>query len=96
MGKTKGINIGYNPLSGEFEDMTKQYEDDAYQYEQWRNSKEYVDMANEEFALHKPKHSDAQIDIAISEAFKSLQVTSEEVGIDVYEKLFRQHFYENL
>ena len=42
------------------------------------------------------KHSDAQIDIAISEAFKSLQVTSEEVGIDVYEKLFRQHFYENL
>ena len=53
-------------------------------------------MANEEFALHKPKHSDAQIDIAISEAFKSLQVTSEEVGIDVYEKLFRQHFYENL
>ena len=70
--------------------------DDAYQYEQWRNSKEYVDMANEEFALHKPKHSDAQIDIAISEAFKSLQVTSEEVGIDVYEKLFRQHFYENL
>ena len=96
MGKSKGINIGYNPLSGEFEDMTKQYEDDAYQYEQWRNSKEYVDMANEEFALHKPKHSDAQIDIAISEAFKSLQVTSEEVGIDVYEKLFRQHFYENL
>ena len=96
MGKSKGIHIGYNPLSGEFEDMTKQYEDDAYQYEQWRNSKEYVDMANEEFALHKPKHSDAQIDIAISEAFKSLQVTSEEVGIDVYEKLFRQHFYENL
>ena len=30
-------------------------------------------MANEEFALHKPKHSDAQIDISISEAFKSLQ-----------------------
>ena len=96
MGKSKGIDIGYNPQSGEFEDMTKQYQDDAYQYEQWRNSKEYVDMANEEFALHKPKHSDAQIDIAISEAFKSLQVTSEEVGIDVYEKLFRQHFYENL
>ena len=96
MGKSKGIDIGYNPESGEFEDMTKHYADDAYQYEQWRNSKEYVDMANEEFALHKPKHSDAQIDIAISEAFKSLQVTSEEVGIDVYEKLFRQHFYENL
>ena len=88
MGKTKNLLEG---LDGALERA-----DDAYQYEQWRNSKEYVDMANEEFALHKPKHSDAQIDIAISEAFKSLQVTSEEVGIDVYEKLFRQHFYENL
>lgn len=88
MGKTKNLLEGL--------DNALERADDAYQYEQWRNSKEYVDMANEEFALHKPKHSDAQIDIAISEAFKSLQVTSEEVGIDVYEKLFRQHFYENL
>lgn len=88
MGKTKNLLEGL--------DDALERADDAYQYEQWRNSKEYVDMANEEFALHKPKHSDAQIDVAISEAFKSLQVTSEEVGIDVYEKLFRQHFYENL
>ena len=88
MGKTKNLLEGL--------DDALERADDACQYEQWRNSKEYVDMANEEFALHKPKHSDAQIDIAISEAFKSLQVTSEEVGIDVYEKLFRQHFYENL
>ena len=88
MGKTKNLLEGL--------DDALERADDAYQYEQWRNSKEYVDMANEEFVLHKPKHSDAQIDIAISEAFKSLQVTSEEVGIDVYEKLFRQHFYENL
>ena len=88
MGKTKNLLEGL--------DDALERADDAYQYEQWRNSKEYVDMANEEFALHKPKHSDAQIDNAISEAFKSLQVTSEEVGIDVYEKLFRQHFYENL
>ena len=29
MGKSKGIDIGYNPLTGEFEDMTKHYEDDA-------------------------------------------------------------------
>ena len=88
MGKTKNLLEGL--------DDALERADDAYQYEQWRNSKEYVDMANEEFALHKPKHSDVQIDVAISEAFKSLQVTSEEVGIDVYEKLFRQHFYENL
>tara|TARA_B100001564_G_C20241418_1_gene490637 strand:+ start:109 stop:408 length:300 start_codon:yes stop_codon:yes gene_type:complete len=96
MGKSKGIDIGYNPLSGEFEDMTKHYEDDAYQYEEWKNSPEYVDMVNNEFARHKPKYSEAEIDNAISNGFKSLVVTSEEVGIDVYEKLFRQHFKEAL
>ena len=96
MGKSKGIHIGYNPLSGEFEDMTKQYEDDAYQYEQWKNSPDYVDMVNNEFARHKPKYSEAEVDNAIRNAFASLVVTSEEVGIDVYEKLFRQHFNEAL
>tara|TARA_Y100001938_G_C7753481_1_gene265047 strand:+ start:195 stop:494 length:300 start_codon:yes stop_codon:yes gene_type:complete len=96
MGKTKGIHIEYNPLSGEFEDMTKQYEDDAYQYEEWKNSKDYVDMVNQEFAKHKPKYSEADIDNAIKNGFASLVVTSEEVGIEVYEKLFRQHFNEAL
>ena len=96
MGKSKGIHIGYNPLSGEFEDMTKQYEDDAYQYEEWKKSSEYIDMVNSEFAKHKPKYSEVDIDNAISNGFKSLQVTSEEVGIEVYEKLFRQHFNEAL
>ena len=96
MGKSKGINIGYNPESREFEEMDKQYEDDAYQYEQWKNSPEYDDMVNKEFARHKPKYSEAEIDNAIKNGFASLQVTSEEVGIDVYEKLFRQHFKEAL
>ena len=50
MGKNKGIDIGYNPLSGEFEDMTKQYEDDVYQYEEWKKSSEYIDMVNSEFS----------------------------------------------
>ena len=64
MGKSKGIDIGYNPLSGEFEDMTKQYEDDAYQYEEWKKSSEYIDMVNSEFAKHKPKYSEVDIDNA--------------------------------
>ena len=96
MGKSKGIDIGYNPLTGEFEDMAKHYADDAYQYDEWKKSPEYIDMVNIEFARHKPKYSEADIDNAISNGFNSLVVTSEEVGIDVYEKLFRQHFKEAL
>ena len=93
MGKTKGIDIAYNPESGEFEYNNA---DDADQYEEWKKSKEYIAMVNEEFDKHKPKYSEADIDNAISNGFKSLVVTSEEVGIDVYEKLFRQHFNEAL
>ena len=93
MGKSKGIDIGYNPESGEFEYNNV---DDAYQYEVWKKSKEYVEMVNEEFSRHNPKYSEVDIDNAISNGFKSLVVTSEEVGIDVYEKLFRQHFNEAL
>ena len=52
MGKSKVINIGYNPESGEFEDMAKHYVDDAYQYDQWKNSPDYVDMVNNEFGRH--------------------------------------------
>ena len=39
MGKTKNLLEGL--------DDALERADDAYQYEQWRNSKEYVDMANE-------------------------------------------------
>ena len=56
----------------------------------------YVDMVNEEFSRHKPKYSEVDIDNAISNGFKSLVVTSEDFVIDVYEKLFRQHFNEAL
>ena len=76
MGKSKGINIGYNPESGEFEDMDKQYEDDAYQYDEWKKSPEYIDMVNIEFARHKPKYSEADIDNAL--------VAARKIAIDVF------------
>ena len=95
MGKTKNLLEGLTQEELDRE-LFSRNDDDAYQYEQWKNSPEYVDMVNKEFARHKPKYSEAEIDNAIKNGFASLVVTSEEVGIDVYEKLFRQHFNEAL
>lgn len=95
MGRTKNLLEGLTEEELNRE-LYSRNDDDEYQYEEWKKSDEFIQMVNEEFEATKPKYSDVDIHHAISEAFKSLQVTSEEVGIDVYEKLFRQHFFENL
>ena len=79
-----------------FEDKVLDFADDDYQYEQYKKSPEYIEFVNEQIALPTPKYSYSQVTNAIAKAFESLQVTSEEVGKDVYEKLFTQHFLENL
>jgi hypothetical protein len=77
-------------------DFGFEFSDDEYQYEEYKKSPEYIEFVNEQIALAVPKYSDSQVDNAIRKAFECLQVTSEEVGKDVYEKLFRQHFFEYL
>ena len=96
MGKTKQLLDDIHLSDEEINQELQFRSDDEYQYQQWLKSPEYVEFVNEQLDLAKPKFSQPDVDRAISEAFKSLVVTSEEVGIDVYEKLFRQHFFENL
>lgn len=82
---------GSTDSPNEFENI-----DDDYQFEEWKKSPEYIDYVNEQIEQAIPKYSDSQIDNAIRQAFKCIKITSEEVGVDVYEKLFRQHFFEYL
>ena len=51
-------------------------------------------MVNEELSKFKPKYSESELENAIGYAFDQIQLPMEEIGKDVYEKLFRQHFYE--
>ena len=74
---------------GEEQELNKEFED-------FKNSQEYVAKVNEEFNLHKSKYSDAEVDNAIKYAFECIQLPPEEIGINVYQKLWRQHFYEIL
>tara|TARA_B100001778_G_C18224639_1_gene466087 strand:- start:255 stop:545 length:291 start_codon:yes stop_codon:yes gene_type:complete len=96
MGKTKQLLDDFHLSDEEINQELQFRSDDEYQYQQWLKSPEYVEFVNQQIQQCTPKYSEVDVDRAISEAFKSLIVTSEEVGIDVYEKLFRQHFRENL
>lgn len=66
------------------------------QYNEWKNSEQYAEMINTQFELHKSKYSDAELDNAIKYAFECIMLPMEEVGSDVYQKLWRQHFWEIL
>ena len=96
MGKTKQLLEDIPLTDAEVANELYARGDEDFQYQQWLESPEYVEFVNQQIARCTPKYSEVDVDRAISEAFKSLVVTSEEVGIDVYEKLFRQHFRENL
>tara|TARA_B100000214_G_C23912964_1_gene602253 strand:- start:786 stop:1067 length:282 start_codon:yes stop_codon:yes gene_type:complete len=66
------------------------------QFNEWKNSEQYAEMINNQFELHKSKYSDAELDNAIKYAFECIMLPMEEVGSDVYQKLWRQHFWEIL
>ena len=91
MGKIKKLldEQTYIMSLGEEQELNKEFED-------FKNSQEYIAKVNEEFNLHKSKYSDAEIDNAIKYAFECIQLPPEEIGINVYQKLWRQHFYEIL
>lgn len=65
-------------------------------YEEWKNSEQYAEMLNNQFEFHKSKYSDAELDNAIKYAFECIMLPMEEVGPEVYQKLWRQHFWEIL
>lgn len=96
MGKTKELLDDFHLSDDEISQELQYRHDDEYQYKEWLKSPEYVEFVNQQIQQCTPKYSEVDVDRAISEAFKSIVVTSEEVGKDVYEKLFRQHFTENL
>ena len=93
MGRTKNLLEG---LSQEELERALYTRRDDIDYEEYRNSKEFIDEVNRKFDEHKPKYSDAEVNNALNYAFDCIQLPPEEIGIDVYKKLFRQHFYEIL
>lgn len=93
MGKTKNLlgNLTQEELE---QSLYNRHQDDEYQLQEWQKSKEFADMVNEQFNQLKPKYSESEVDNAIGYAFDQIQLPMEEIGKDVYEKLFRNAFYD--
>lgn len=89
MGKVKELHF-------EFINEMNQMVDVDYQFEQYLESDEYVDEVNEVLESTKPKYSSLDVEQAITYAFDSVIVESEEVGNDVYGKLIHGKLIEYL
>jgi hypothetical protein len=70
--------------------------DYTYQYEQWVESKEYVDVVNNELIDTQIQYSKSDVSEAICYAFGAVQITQSEVGLDVYGKLIHESIFEYL
>ena len=69
---------------------------DEYDYEEYRKSNEYAEMVNQEIDKINPKYSELDIEEALSVAFESMNISSDEVGIDVFGKLIKDQVFRYL
>ena len=66
------------------------------EYEEFRKSNEYAEMVNQEIDKINPKYSELDIEEALSVAFESMNISSDEVGIDVFGKLIKDQVFRYL
>ena len=79
------------------EDLEKElynrYDDE---YEDWKQSEEYVTHVNEQLEDLKPIYSNVDIYDSLNYASKSIMIEPSEVGKKVYDKLFSEKVIEFL
>jgi hypothetical protein len=89
MGRVKDVHF-------EFINEMNQMVDVDYQFEEYLQSENYANEVNEVLEETKPKYSSSDVERAISYAFNSIIVESDEVGKDVYGKLVHEKVIEYL
>ena len=75
--------------------MDRDYRYDV-EYEEWTNSEGYVAFVNDELELTKPIYSKGELVDALQYAGKSIIIEPEEVGKEVYNRLFSEKIVEYL
>jgi hypothetical protein len=66
------------------------------EYKEWENSEGYVAFVNDEIDITKPKHSDGDVVDALQYAQKSIIIEPQEVGKEIYNRLFSEKVFEYL
>ena len=80
-------------LLEEDDNKTADYE---YQFQLWRESKEYSNIVNDELEDSKLIYSTDDVRKAINAAFGAVQVTQTEVGLNVFNRLIEDRIFEQL
>lgn len=76
--------------------LQKQYEDDAYNYQQWLESDAYIEFVNEQLEYSKPIFSKEDIHHALNWAKSAVNIEPTDIGKDVYDILFIEKVEEHL
>jgi hypothetical protein len=66
------------------------------EYKEWLESDEYMDLVNSELENTKPIYSVSDINQAIKYGVSAIQLSTEEVGSEVYGKLLNEKVFEFL
>lgn len=85
-----------NNMSEEDYSVSQSFHDEWMEYEEWKNSEDYVNMINAEFEQTWPIYSTIEVENSIKYAIDGIQVDPSEVGKDVYGKLFHEKVFEYL
>jgi len=85
MGKTK-----------ELLDELQSRDDYDYQYQQWLESKEFVEYVNSELDSTRPRYSEYDVMSATRYASQQIIIDPSEVGKEVYDMLFSEKVEEYL
>lgn len=94
MGKLKEELI--NSMTEEDYFQSQSFHDEWMEYEEWKNSDDFVQMVNNEFEQTWPIYSTIEVENSIKYAIDGIQVDPSEVGKDVYGKLFHEKVFEYL
>ena len=95
MGKVKD-NLFEGLTQEEINDMLYNRYKDEVEYQEWLESKEFVEYVNGEIDSTKPRYSETDIMSATRYASKSIIVEPCEIGKEVYDMLFSEKIEEYL
>ena len=69
---------------------------EEHAYQEYRESDEFINMVNEEMEKTQPMYSEKDLEEALSKAFESMNISSDEVGMDVFGKLIKDEVFRYL
>lgn len=76
-------------------ELANRYQDES-EYQEWLESKEFVEYVNDQIESTKPRYSDIHVTSAIQYASRMITIEPSEVGKEVYDKIFSEKIEEYL